>query len=760
MLGPDGQAGIAALAELERQHGSLPPTPRVQSGGGGRHYYFGWPSEDGVKSGANFNGLPIDVRGPGGLVVAPPSLHFTGSRYTWEARPEVIELAQAPSWLLDWLRSGKGTGKRKRKNGDEGTKETNQLPPEAGINSFVRQESPGSDPGINSFVRPKSPETDAGINSFVRTPPPANGKVVLTVRPDLRADVQARAAAYLERCPPALSGQGGHDQTFEVARAIVYGFDLGAATGFDILWQHFNSRCVPPWSETELRHKCSEADTKPFDKPRGYLLGEAPDGQTAQVAVGGDAAGEDIEALPMPPPAPWPSLPIEALHGLAGEIVQTITPETESAPVAILGQLLVGFGNAVGRGPHYQVEGDAHHTNLFACLVGESSRGRKGTSRGRVKQLMSYADAEWCKNCVASGMSSGEGLIWAVRDPIEKQEAIKQKGRVTGYQTVIVDHGISDKRLLADESEFAQILKVLQREGNSLSPVIRQSWDTGTLRTLTKNSPARATGAHISISAHITKPELIKHLKDTEALNGFANRFIWLCVRRARLLADGGRALDLSPLGLRLNHALAAARLVSVMTRNEAAGRLWRAVYPELTGERPGLYGAVTGRAEAQVLRLSMIYALLDGQGLIGESHLRAALALWSYADASARIIFGSEPENPLIGMVLAKLQEAGAAGMTRTDLHNAFNRNIPAAQLLEALAKLRDRGHAHGEKVKTGKPGAPAERWYAVRTNELNESIPAPGTDEAAGGIDSFNSFVRSPSPESATGGEEVVTV
>src|SRR5262249_24524075 len=78
MLGPDGQAGIDALADLERQHGPLPPTPRLRSGGGGQHYYFVWPLDGGIKNGANFNGVPIDVRGDGGLVVAPPSLHIKG----------------------------------------------------------------------------------------------------------------------------------------------------------------------------------------------------------------------------------------------------------------------------------------------------------------------------------------------------------------------------------------------------------------------------------------------------------------------------------------------------------------------------------------------------------------------------------------------------------------------------------------------------------------------------------------------------------
>jgi putative DNA primase/helicase len=57
-----------------------------------------------------------------------------------------------------------------------------------------------------------------------------------------------------------------------VARAIVFGFDLGPEVGYRLLVDHYNPHCVPPWSETELRHKCKEADCKPYHKPRGYLL--------------------------------------------------------------------------------------------------------------------------------------------------------------------------------------------------------------------------------------------------------------------------------------------------------------------------------------------------------------------------------------------------------------------------------------------------------------------------------------------------------
>jgi hypothetical protein len=121
VVGPDGQAGIDALAELERQHGTLPRTPMLRSGGGGRHYYFAWPPEGGIKTGANVRGLPIDVRGAGGLVVAPPSFHSSGNSYTWEIRPEEANLAAAPRWLLEWLGDGQGTGKpRTNRNGDAG----------------------------------------------------------------------------------------------------------------------------------------------------------------------------------------------------------------------------------------------------------------------------------------------------------------------------------------------------------------------------------------------------------------------------------------------------------------------------------------------------------------------------------------------------------------------------------------------------------------------------------------------------------------
>jgi hypothetical protein len=223
MLGPDGQAGIDALAGLERQNGPLPPTPRERSGSGGRHHVFAWPAEGTVPNRKNHLGLPIDIRGAGGYFVAAPSANGKGP-YSWEASPEEVEPPQSPGWLLAWAR-------------DDG--------------------------------------------KAAQAPPPSAARH--------RPDVRERAVDYLEKCPAAVSHQGGHDQMFDVARAIVFGFDLGPDAGFDLLWCHYNPRCQPEWSEKELRHKCAEADTKPYGKPRGWLLNEdrpaAPRGQATRPAA-------------------------------------------------------------------------------------------------------------------------------------------------------------------------------------------------------------------------------------------------------------------------------------------------------------------------------------------------------------------------------------------------------------------------------------------------------------------------------------------
>jgi hypothetical protein len=193
--------------------------------------------------------------------------------------------------------------------------------------------------------------------------------------------------------------------------------------------------------------------------------------------MNGDFSGSFEEMSDKPEPvkgngqdqdAAWPVMDAAAFHGLAGEVVARILPDTESDPAALLLQYLVSFGNAVGRQPYYLIEQDRHFANLFTVLVGQTSKSRKGTSAGRIRAIFNIADPDWTREHILGGMSSGEGVISAVRDPVC---AIRR-----GVEELI-DAGVSDKRLLLDEREFFQALAVLKREGSILSRVIRDAWD-------------------------------------------------------------------------------------------------------------------------------------------------------------------------------------------------------------------------------------------------------------------------------------------
>jgi hypothetical protein len=400
---------------------------------------------------------------------------------------------------------------------------------------------------------------------------------------------------------------------------------------------------------------------------------------------------------------PQLTLEPEAFHGIAGEIVRMIEPHTESDPAALLSQFLIALGNLIGHGPYVKADGGLHGTNLFAVLVGKTSKARKGTSWGWIHSIMKVVDPDWEANRIAGGLSSGEGLIYAIRDPLEK------------------DPGVTDKRLLVVETEFSAALKAMNREGCTLSPIIRQAFDRQTLRTLTRNSPISATCPHVSIIGHITSDELKKRLSEVECWNGFSNRFLWLYTRRSKLLPEGGKldSAELERFFGPLKEAVQRAGEIGEINRSEEFRRRWAEVYPALSTEHPGLLGAVIGRAEALTLRLSLLYALLDRSPLLREEHLRAALAIWQYAEDSARLVFGEKAGDPLSNRILGHLRQAEAGRLSRTDISNKLGRHQKAERIDEALDTLRRLGLADRTQQET--EGRRIEIWRIRSAKQAN---------------------------------------
>lgn len=413
-----------------------------------------------------------------------------------------------------------------------------------------------------------------------------------------------------------------------------------------------------------------------------------------------------------PEPEEWPEpMEMAAFHGLLGEAVAEIMPHTEADPHALLMQLLVLFGNKIGRGPHYRVGAAEHATNLYVVLAGATSRARKGTSQTELRPLFATDPLDpWLLNCVQSGLSTGEGLIHAVRD--------EQWKKNKNGEDELVDQGVSDKRLLVTEGEFASVLAVMKREGNTLSPVLRNAWDRGTLQTMTRNAPLKATGALISVIAHITVDELRSGVERIAISNGLLNRCLFAAVKRSRMLPHGGNVdqARLHQIGERLNEAVRAAQLVGAVPMMPAAADMWTAIYPELTADYPGLFGSLVARAEAHAVRLALIYALADQKQAIEPVHLEAALAVWRFSEASARVLFGDLIGDPVADAILLALKDAGADGMGRKDLSFHFSRNIEASRIQRALQMLARLGRARmSRRDHPGGPGRPAEVWHFV---------------------------------------------
>lgn len=404
------------------------------------------------------------------------------------------------------------------------------------------------------------------------------------------------------------------------------------------------------------------------------------------------------EARRAAPPDPWPAPPSDAaFHGLAGRLVDFVNPFTEADRVAVLGTFLAAFGCAVNAGPHARVGPERHPARIFVALVGASSVARKGTSWAPIREIMNQADPEFIAERIVSGLGSGEALVHAVRDPDGDK-----------------DPGVLDKRALVFAPEFASILRVMGRQGSILSGIVKEAWDSGRLQNTVKTNPAKATGAHVSIVAHTTGDELARDLSDTDARSGFGNRFIYLAVRRSKLLPspppwDEAPVRDLAR---EVTSALEQARREAGLVRDPEADARWRTEYAQLTRERFGLSGILTSRAEAQVLRLSLVYALLDGSAAIRLPHLEAALALWEYAERSAEFIFGTKTGDPIADRILG---EVTFGPVTRTDINQMFGGHVTRQRIEAALRVLAEAGRVRRVIEQTG--GRPVERIEPLRT-------------------------------------------
>lgn len=371
-------------------------------------------------------------------------------------------------------------------------------------------------------------------------------------------------------------------------------------------------------------------------------------------------------------PAAWPILRPEALYGLCGQVVDAIIPETEADSASLLFNFMGMFGAYVGSGPRMSADGAVHTPRLFIVTVGRSSRARKTTGQNQIKRVFADVDPDW-QNRIKSGFASGEALI----------EELAAEAH--------------DPRLLISEPEFATVLTRAGREGSILSAIMRDAWDGNRLenrRAGRGQHTSVARNHYLTVSAQITTEELLRRLSVTEQANGFANRFLFVAVDRSKRLPDGGHIEDTTYRRLAgdIRNAANSARRIGWMSRLPEAAEAWSHIYNSISDDVTGMHASLTARAEAQMLRMQMLFAAAEGTDKISVEHVAAAKACWDYCEQSVRWIFGDSFGDQVADKLYPAFVQAGPDGLTRTQQSDLLGRNVTAARLGDARQRIHER--------------------------------------------------------------------
>jgi hypothetical protein len=419
---------------------------------------------------------------------------------------------------------------------------------------------------------------------------------------------------------------------------------------------------------------------------------------------------------------PWPKTINETgMFGIAGEFVRLVSPHTEADPNAILLTFLTFAGNALGRNFYVMAGSDQHCGNLFLCLVGNTGHGRKGSAISAVETFFRQGPRPPQLGHVLKGISSGEGVVWEVHDEIYRVMLNKKTGN---YENTLIEPNEPEKRLLIVLSEFQQCLANMRRPESILASILRQAWDKGELSTPAKNSRAVATDALVSVTAAMSRDELLSETQAADAENGMLNRFNFACSRRSKLLPQGGQFFQLfqsedwRELQERFNHNIATPNGPVHMQRDTDAEENWglndhadRGMYKNLNQPRTGLWGAITARAPQIVLRIATITAAINGKRQICREHLDAAYEIWRYCDDSSRYIWGDRLDDPTAADIMQALRSVAPSGLSRTQIYKIWSGHKNRADIDRALVWISHSGIGRCEKMDTG--GRPLETWY-----------------------------------------------
>jgi len=376
-------------------------------------------------------------------------------------------------------------------------------------------------------------------------------------------------------------------------------------------------------------------------------------------------------------PKGWPEADTAMFHGVLGDLVRDASDFTEADPAALMASLLTFSAAVIGNQPYLAVSGLKFSPAFFTVLVGHSSHGRKGTSAHVVRIIRDIAVPDLDPSFNRRGFGSGEGLISRLAEA-------------------------EDRRMLIHEDEFAQLLTVTNREGSTLSAITRMAWDGVPLENNVKGAEMVVSDYHLGILGHITLDELKRTLNPKEVSNGFGNRFLWIASHRRKLVVwddeIGSDAFMVSRVvgnAKILGKRLGAAKHVDRVKFSDEALDAWADLYEAGCDSASGTSEELSARWEAQLLRLALTFALLDGSTSVEVAHLTAAQAVWNYSAATVKYVFGDSSGDPTADRLQEALKAAGPEGLTFTEIQKSWSGHLSVRNRDNAIALLEEAGTA-----------------------------------------------------------------
>lgn len=406
-----------------------------------------------------------------------------------------------------------------------------------------------------------------------------------------------------------------------------------------------------------------------------------------------------------------PTISSRAYHGLIGDYVRALAPGTEADPVGILLTSLSFLGCRMGPGIYVPVTGTRHPPRIWPLTVGKTSTGRKGTTAAVAINPFSAITAFSALPRRASGLSSGEGLIQSFMDDDDGNQPPRE--------------------LFIIESEYESVLQRGRKDGNSLTSILRQAWETGDLSTLTVNK-REVTDTHLVVVGHITPEALRRYMSGQDVTNGMVNRFVPAITERPRLVSpfdvEDVDVTDLAGELLRRAAEPTHRGRWQLTSSSKDRYRQWYADFEHYRERQHERVAMVLGRGPVQVVRLALIYAVLDESDVIGLPHLDAAIALWRYASMSAQRLYGvgqAGLDAEALNVIKKETYE-----IRREDLRIKLGK--PSAdELDQAIHFLIAADLIEQRQEHTGKQGRPAT-YYRAKAEKTEKTVN-PRTETAA---------------------------